>query len=729
MASTQSASTPTQPLTPLSTNAQTIKIIASNSSTMATPATSTSTHGTVTRIFQINKASPQQGITLAQAGPKPQNFAEQLAQQLKNGNLQLRLQGSQQSTGSTSTTITPVHTVRLASGQTLQAFSTGQTISTPVLTNAGVTLNSSDSKTGLLRGTPAGTRVIVQPVPKVTTPVLKLKPPVINDVNVVTPKLTPKVTSKLITASNDDTSSTPFIVTPEITKEIVRKALLNTSSSTSSDIHEKLLAMQRSTQKQVAANSAGSEEAVPNSKSVPLGRGGRTTKRARPSSAATPTLNIDNPSHLEGGDDEETQRLLACQLVLKTIIDRIDREEKAEARKKRMKEAQLQNKWRSIVAKNEASLAREAESLRREIQLKKYTLEEELKKEIELECSKISPIKRKDTSGTKVTNNSEGPAKRRKHDSNSISNGPSTPVSTPKAKSKPSSANLSIPPANSISKNKKLYCICKTSYDSSKYMVGCDICHNWFHIECLGLDEETVQKKKSWVCKECGGSNQEDDEDEEADEEESDEIEDESQNSIKASPVDKNSAHNTNQEDPTQLYCLCKQSYDESLFYIQCDTCQDWLHGKCVGIVSKEGQKLDTYNCPRCDPNSVINYCNQKRLDAKDIAALKSLLKDLKSFKHAWPFREAVDSHAVPDYYKVIKKPMDLATMDRKLDTSAYTSLAQFIGDVALICDNCRYYNENRSSFTTCANLFEGFFLQKIKIFRQQMIPTSTTNT
>lgn len=349
----------------------------------------------------------------------------------------------------------------------------------------------------------------------------------------------------------------------------------------------------------------------------------------------------------------------------------------------------------------------------------------------------MSPVKRKDSAGSKITNNSEGPAKRRKSESNSVSNGPITPLSITKPKSRTPSTNSNTPPSipTSSSKNKKLYCICKTPYDSSKFMVGCDTCHNWFHTDCLGLDEEVVKKKKSWVCQECRGDEELEDEDEddgdegeEAEEDESDEAEDESPNNIIiAPPGNKNSTHD-NQEDPTQLYCLCRQPYEESLFYIQCDTCQDWLHGKCVGIVSKEGQQLDTYNCPRCDPNSVINYCNQKHLDAKDTAALKSLVKDLKGFRHAWPFLKPVDANTVPDYYKVIKKPMDLATMERKLDSSGYLSLAQFIGDIALICDNCRYYNENRSSFTSCANLFEGFFLQKIKTFRQQMIPTSTNS-
>ena len=29
--------------------------------------------------------------------------------------------------------------------------------------------------------------------------------------------------------------------------------------------------------------------------------------------------------------------------------------------------------------------------------------------------------------------------------------------------------------------SKRLYCVCKTAYDETKFYIGCDICSNWFH--------------------------------------------------------------------------------------------------------------------------------------------------------------------------------------------------------------------------------------------------------
>ena len=46
-----------------------------------------------------------------------------------------------------------------------------------------------------------------------------------------------------------------------------------------------------------------------------------------------------------------------------------------------------------------------------------------------------------------------------------------------------------------------------------------------------------------------------------------------------------------------------------------------------------------------------------------------------------------------PDYYKVIKKPMDLSVMTKKLKRGEYSSKSEFQADLNLIYANCRIYN------------------------------------
>jgi len=52
------------------------------------------------------------------------------------------------------------------------------------------------------------------------------------------------------------------------------------------------------------------------------------------------------------------------------------------------------------------------------------------------------------------------------------------------------------------------------------------------------------------------------------------------------------------EEDPN-LYCICK-GRDDGTFMIACDECEDWFHGKCVGITKAKASKLPKYVCPNC---------------------------------------------------------------------------------------------------------------------------------
>lgn len=69
------------------------------------------------------------------------------------------------------------------------------------------------------------------------------------------------------------------------------------------------------------------------------------------------------------------------------------------------------------------------------------------------------------------------------------------------------------------------------------------------------------------------------------------------------------------------------------------------------------------------------------------------LLEELKSSEHAVAFLTKVAKRDAPDYYDVIKNPMDLGTMLRNVRSGRYKSKAQFMRDLDLIWDNCLTYN------------------------------------
>lgn len=93
--------------------------------------------------------------------------------------------------------------------------------------------------------------------------------------------------------------------------------------------------------------------------------------------------------------------------------------------------------------------------------------------------------------------------------------------------------------------------------------------------------------------------------------------------------------------------------------------------------------------------------------------ALEKVLMELKAHtEYSTPFLNRVNKRDAPDYYNsksrlpsksrplsnraaVIKQPMDLGTMTKKLKSLTYKSKADFVTDLNLIWDNCLRYNQD----------------------------------
>ncbi|TPX31535.1 hypothetical protein SmJEL517_g05157 [Synchytrium microbalum] len=47
------------------------------------------------------------------------------------------------------------------------------------------------------------------------------------------------------------------------------------------------------------------------------------------------------------------------------------------------------------------------------------------------------------------------------------------------------------------------YCMCKSHYDEERPMVQCDGCHDWFHLDCVGLSTEQADQMDKFMCPIC----------------------------------------------------------------------------------------------------------------------------------------------------------------------------------------------------------------------------------
>lgn len=94
---------------------------------------------------------------------------------------------------------------------------------------------------------------------------------------------------------------------------------------------------------------------------------------------------------------------------------------------------------------------------------------------------------------------------------------------------------------------------------------------------------------------------------------------------------------------------------------------------------------------------------------------LMSLHSTLANSSAAWPFMLPVNGDEVHDYYDVIKEPMDLATMEQKLDKDQYETVEDFIKDVLLIVRNCKRYNAETTPYAKAANKLEKELWKKVR--------------
>ncbi|KAL2301553.1 hypothetical protein Nmel_010941 [Mimus melanotis] len=110
--------------------------------------------------------------------------------------------------------------------------------------------------------------------------------------------------------------------------------------------------------------------------------------------------------------------------------------------------------------------------------------------------------------------------------------------------------------------------------------------------------------------------------------------------------------------------------------------------------------------------NSKSSGCQTNQLQYLQRVVMRAMWRH----NFSWPFQQPVDAAALnlPDYYTIIKKPMDLGTIKKRLEHNYYTKAAECIEDFKTMFWNCYMYNKPGDDIVFMAEELEKVFMRKI---------------
>ncbi|XP_051960952.1 bromodomain-containing protein 3-like isoform X5 [Xyrauchen texanus] len=123
-------------------------------------------------------------------------------------------------------------------------------------------------------------------------------------------------------------------------------------------------------------------------------------------------------------------------------------------------------------------------------------------------------------------------------------------------------------------------------------------------------------------------------------------------------------------------------------------------------------------------PPEVINSTKPGRKTNQLQYMQNVVVKTLWKHQFAWPFYQPVDSIklGLPDYHKIIKNPMDMGTIKKRLENVYYWSASECMQDFNTMFTNCYIYNKPTDDIVLMAQALEKIFLQKVALMPQEEV-------
>ncbi|XP_059612021.1 bromodomain adjacent to zinc finger domain protein 1A [Phlebotomus argentipes] len=129
-------------------------------------------------------------------------------------------------------------------------------------------------------------------------------------------------------------------------------------------------------------------------------------------------------------------------------------------------------------------------------------------------------------------------------------------------------------------------------------------------------------------------------------------------------------------------------------------------------------RSLRTYNEMKRQESATERSAKKRRSDENlplDSVTLYHLLDGIAKHADSWPFNRPVAKVEVPDYYEIIKNPMDFAKIKSKLNCGDYVTNEMLIRDIEQVFQNCDAYNNSDSKIYQAGIRLERYVMRRCK--------------
>ncbi|XP_028669182.1 histone lysine demethylase PHF8 [Erpetoichthys calabaricus] len=121
------------------------------------------------------------------------------------------------------------------------------------------------------------------------------------------------------------------------------------------------------------------------------------------------------------------------------------------------------------------------------------------------------------------------------------------------------------------------------------------------------------------------------------------------------------------------VYCLCRLPYDVTRFMIECDVCQDWFHGSCVGVEEDKATDIDLYHCPNCQVTHGPSIMKKRRgIQKQDhLGVMREISRPVQTGSQQ--FIKELRSRTFPSADEILLKPSGVQLTVEYLEENSFS--------------------------------------------------------